>query len=533
MTRHRTIRIALPILAAAVLLAGALRFGADTGPVDGSRLFRQVMERVSRDAIGGQGEDNLYEQAARGLLQSIDDPYAELFSPDQLSSFQRNTMRNDYAGVGMQIEAQPGRTVVSSVFPGSPAEQGGVQVGDRIVAVDDSSTAGLGLSQVSARLLGVAGTPVSVAFERPGVPEPIRMTFTRARIHVPSVPFAIMLDGGVGYVPLPRFNNSAAGEVESALRDLDQRGARAYVLDLRRNLGGVLEQAAEISNLFLQPGQEIVRVSYRSQQPEVHVANRPALIGDKPLVVLIDESSASASEIVAGALQDHDRALIVGEPSYGKGVVQSMYPLDNGWALRITTAEWKTPSGRSIHLPRTKDGAPVGADSAVDAAGRKPEPAPEPIYRSDSGRPIRGGGGIKPDVLILSDTMSTQEQVLAKAIAPKSQLVYAGLTDLAVASRNGLRTDFEVTESMRDRFASIVRDAGIEVTAEQLAAARPLVDRWVEQQIARTAFGDSTAFRRRIRDDAQLKEALGMLRKGRTQAELFAQTTSAERGAVN
>ena len=530
MTRHRAVRLALPILATAILLVGALRFGADTGPVDGSRLFRQVMERVSRDAIGGQGEDNLYEQAARGLLQAIDDPYADLFSPEQLASFQRNTMRNDYAGVGMQIEAQPNRTVVSSVFPGSPAEQGGVQVGDRIVAVDDTSTVGLLLSQVSARLLGVAGTPVSVTFERAGVAEPIRMTFSRARIHVPSVPFALMLDGGVGYVPLPRFNNSAAAEVEAALRDLDQQGARAYVLDLRRNLGGVLEQAAEISNLFLQPGQEIVRVSYRSQPAEVHVANRPALIGSKPLVVLIDESSASASEIVAGALQDHDRALIVGEPSYGKGVVQSMYPLDNGWALRITTAEWKTPSGRSIHRPRNKEGVPVGPDSASTPT----ESASEgPVFRSDAGRPIRGGGGIKPDVLIISDTMSTPEQVVAKAIAPKSQQVYAGLTDLAVDSRTGLRPDFEVTEPMRDRFAAIVREAGIEVTAEQLAAARPLVDRWVEQQIARTAFGDSTAFRRRIRDDGQLKQALTLLHKGRTQDELFALTSGNERGAAN
>ncbi|MGH7585197.1 MAG: S41 family peptidase, partial [Gemmatimonadales bacterium] len=336
MTRHRAVRLALPILAAATLLVGALRFGADTGPVDGSRLFRQVMERVSRDAIAGQGEDNLYEQAARGLLQAIDDPYAELFSPEQLSSFQRNTMRNDYAGVGMQIEAQPGRTVVSSVFPGSPAEQGGVQVGDRIVAVDDTSTVGLLLSQVSARLLGVAGTPVSVTFERPGVAEPIHMTFSRARIHVPSVPFALMLEGGVGYVPLPRFNNSAAAEVETALRDLDRQGARAYVLDLRRNLGGVLEQAAEISNLFLQPGQEIVRVSYRSQPAEVHVANRPALIGSKPLVVLIDESSASASEIVAGALQDHKRAVIMGQPTFGKGSVQTILPLGNSTAIKLT-----------------------------------------------------------------------------------------------------------------------------------------------------------------------------------------------------
>ena len=516
MPPFRRARLALalvPLMVAAVLL-GARRFATAPDPVDGARLFRQVFERVARDGLGAQGEDRLYERAARGMLLSIDDPYAELFSPEQLGSFQRNTMRNDYAGVGMQIESQPGRTVVAAVFPGSPAEQGGVLQGDRIVAVNDSSVRGRGLSEVSGRLLGIAGTMVRVTFERAGVPEPITMTFTRARIHVPSVPYALMLDGGVGYVPLPRFNNTSAAEVEEAFRDLERRGARSYVLDLRRNLGGVLEQAAEISELFLAPGQEIVRVDYRSQPSEVHVASRVPVIGEKPLVVLIDEQSASASEIVAGALQDHDRALVVGETSYGKGVVQSLYPLDDGWALRITTAEWKTPSGRSIHRARTRDGSPVETDTTV----------PVPVYHSDLGRPILGGGGVAPDVPVVPDTMSTAEQVLARAIAPKSQAVYAGLTDLALDARAGLRPDFRVREDWRNRFGEILRAAGVEATPEEVAKARPLVDRWIEQQVARSAFGDSTAFRRRIADDAQLRQALAFLRKGKTQAQLFALT---------
>jgi carboxyl-terminal processing protease len=509
--RARLALALVPLLAAAVLL-GARRFATVPDPVDGARLFRQVIERVTRDGLGGQTPDLLYERAARGMLQSIDDPYAELFSPEQLGSFQRNTMRNDYAGVGMQIESQPGRTVVAAVFPGSPAEAGGVLPGDRIVAVDDSVVRGRGLSEVSGRLLGLPGTMVRVTFERTGVPEPIEMTFTRARIHVPSVPYALLLEGGVGYVPLPRFNNSSAAEVEAAVRDLAGRGAKSYVLDLRRNLGGVLEQAAEIAEIFLEPGQEIVRVDYRAQATEVHVARRPPLVGDRPLVVLIDEASASASEIVAGALQDHDRALVVGEPSYGKGVVQSLYPLDDGWALRITTAEWKTPSGRSIHRPRGRDGTPVPRDSTL----------PVPVYQSDAGRPILGGGGVTPDVLIVPDTMSTAEQVLARAIAPKSQVVWAGLTDLAIEARPGLRPDFRVSAEWRERFQGILRDAGVEATPAEVARARSLVDRWIEQQVARAAFGDSTAFRRRITDDAQLRQALTLLKKGKSQAHLFA-----------
>src|SRR5690606_23093868 len=163
--RARVALALVPLLVAAVLL-GARRFATAPEPVDGSRLFRQVFERVARDGIGAQSEDKLFERAARGLLQGIDDPYAELFSPEQLGSFQRNTMRNDYAGGGMQLESQPGRTVVAAVFPGSPAEQGGVLPGDRIVAVNDAAVKGRGLSEVSGRLLGVAGTPVRVTFER-------------------------------------------------------------------------------------------------------------------------------------------------------------------------------------------------------------------------------------------------------------------------------------------------------------------------------------------------------------------------------
>jgi hypothetical protein len=196
-------------------------------------------------------------------------------------------------------------------------------------------------------------------------------------VHIPAVPYALVLDGGVGYVPLQRFNASAAAEVASALVRLGREGARSFVVDVRGNTGGDMDQSLAISELFLKQGQELASLRWRGDSVDRYAARRPALVPDAPVVVLTDGSTASASEIVAGSLQDHDRALVIGTPSYGKGLVQSLYPLDGGWALKLTTAKWYTPSGRSIQRERLADGRPVAiADSA------------RPVFRSDGGRPV-------------------------------------------------------------------------------------------------------------------------------------------------
>src|SRR5690606_12255327 len=212
--------------------------------------------------------------------------------------------------------------------------------------------------RVSRTLTGTPGTQVRVSFARPGVQQPITVDFTRAVIHIPAVLYALKLEDRIGYIRLQRFNETAAEEVAASIQQLTAEGSEGLILDLRENPGGYLQQALTISNLFLPQGREIASVRGRGTPPETYVSRDRPLAPDLPLVILIDQRSASASEIVAGALQDHDRAVVVGETSFGKGLVQTLFPLDGGYAVKLTTAKWFTPVGRSIQKERmlTDDG---------------------------------------------------------------------------------------------------------------------------------------------------------------------------------
>jgi carboxyl-terminal processing protease len=497
--------ILLPGLAGGWVLRGNL-------PESGPRLFAQVLQIVGAEGITGLSQDEVYRRAARGLVDRIDDEYAEIYSPEELARFSREQLGSSYGGMGMQIEDQQGVVTVTRVFPNTPAERGGIRAGDRIMMVDGQATRGLRLDEVSNRLLGPAGTTVDVVFVRAGLPEPIRGTYTRAAVHIPAVPYALLLDGDVGYIPLQKFNETASDDVRTALRRLQAEGATSYVLDVRGNGGGSLEESLLISNLFLDQGREIARVEYRNREPDVYTARGAMKLTDAPLVVLTDAYSASASEIVAGALQDHDRALVLGVGSFGKGLVQQIYSLDGGWALKLTTGKWYTPSGRSIQRE---------SSAADDVEGDDVE-SDRPVFRSAGGRVIYGGGGITPDVMVRPDTMDAAEQEFMKLVGAQGQQVYVAIYDQALAVKDEVAADFTVTAAWRDALFARLQQADVSVTRTQFDDAQPLIDRLLEQRIAGLAFGDSAAFRRFAPHDAQLRTATDMLRQGDSQNELFA-----------
>jgi carboxyl-terminal processing protease len=480
-------------------------------PEDGARLFSQVLQLVGADAIENVSEDELYQRAARGMVSQLQDDYADLYSPKELASFSREQLGSSYGGLGMQIEDQQGTVTVTRVFSGTPAERGGVMPGDRIVAVSGETTRGLRLDEVSGKLIGTPGTKVDVSFARAGVDAPITGTFTRAVVHVPAVPYTLIFNDDVGYIPLQKFNETAATEVQKAIRTLQTRGARSFVLDVRGNGGGSLDEALKISNLFLKAGQEIARVEYRAREADVYRARQLTIAPEAPLVVLADGFSASASEIVAGALQDHDRGVVIGTSSFGKGLVQQIYSLDGGWALKLTTGKWYTPSGRSIQRDRDSTGAPV----KVAAAEGK-------VFRSDAGRVIHGGGGITPDMIVQPDTLPSSEQGFMRAIGQKGPQVYIAIYDQALKVKSTITRDFAVSEQWRTELFERLRASEVPVTSEQFRAATPLIDRMLEQRVAGLAFGDSASFRRFAPHDAQLRAAIDILKQGTTQNDLFA-----------
>ncbi|HKN65845.1 MAG TPA: S41 family peptidase [Gemmatimonadaceae bacterium] len=513
--------VALPLVAGGFMLQSRVARG-------GEALLDQVLQLVNERFVDTLDQGQLYEKAARGLVKELNDPYSELLSPKDFKAFSTNT-GGRYGGIGMQIEPQQDQIVISKVFPNTPAEAAGVREGDRIVQIDTIHVIKWTTQQAQDQLMGTPGTKVTVKFARPGVANPIEVHFTRAIIHVPAVRYAISFGPNgdrVGYIPLDRFNETAAQEVQDAVRTLQKQNVRGVVLDFRGNPGGILDQSLAISNLFLKDGQEIASIRARNGETQPYVARGNPSLPTTPLVVLTDEYTASASEIVAGALQDHDRALILGQTSFGKGLVQSVFNLDGGYALKLTTAKWYTPSGRSIQRERKFENGHFVETQPDTTAETESVKKNRPAYKSDAGRLVYGGGGITPDVIVADDTLTSAEQRLAKALAAKQQDFYTTYYDYSLELSKKADKDFKVQPEWRDELLRRLQAKGLTVDRKDWDASARYIDRLLEQRVARFAFGDSAAKRRDLPYDAPLRKAIELLDKGTTQKELFALASS-------
>ncbi|MEP6618174.1 MAG: S41 family peptidase [bacterium] len=522
MLRPRTAAVAslllLPIVAGGFLLQSA--------PVKSTpRLFEQVLSIVANRYVDSIQGSAIFEKAARGLVRELNDPYSELLAPKANEDFNRN-VGGRYGGVGMLLEEQKNnggrRIVVSRVFPHTPAEEGGVQEGDIITRVDSLSVSGdMVIDSVSNALRGPIGTPVHVTYARPGVTEPIKLSFKRAQIHVPAVPYAAMVGDHIGYIPLQTFNENAADEVQEAARKLVAQGAKGLVLDMRDNGGGIVEQALAISSLFLKDGQPIVSVRGRNSPDEIAKTTSEHLPTQPPLVVLTDGGTASASEIVAGALQDHDRALVLGTTSFGKGLVQSLFPLDGGYALKITTGKWYTPNGRSIHRERKllADGRLV--ETRPDSLETEAEKKAKPPYKSDAGRTVYGGGGITPDVIVPDDTLSTPEQEFYRSVAAKAQAFITTLNQYAFELK-GAPANYTITPEWRAELRKRLTAAGVTIDPKFEPVVPKLLDRELDRRVSRLVLGDAGAKQRGLAEDHQLSRAVDLLTTTRTQTALLA-----------
>lgn len=485
----------------------------------GPNLFQDVVTLVSSRYIDTLEVADVYERAAQGLVDRLDDPYADLYTPEEVEEFTM-AYEGHYAGVGMLIELRQGLPVVLRIFPNTPAERHGVRLGDRVLSIDGQPVEGWPLERVANSLKGEPGSTVEVQFRRYGVERALAVDITRAVVRIPAVPYATLVDDQVGYIPLIQFNETAAGEVATAVGDLLDQGATGVVLDLRGNGGGILEQAIWIADMFLPPGVPVARQWERGAEDTYYRSENDALAPDLPMVVLVDETSASASEIVAGALQDHDRAVVIGTRSFGKGLVQTAYGLDGGYVFKMTTGKWYTPSGRSIHRERSLvDGRLVEVEDSVHFGIALDE---RPVYHSSGGRLVYGGGGITPDLEAVSDTLSSAEQALAAALLPHSPDFNMVVFDFAEELQDGVARDFVVTREWRDQVYRRLLDRGVDLDRDVFDAGGQLIDRELAIQVGRLAFGEAYAMVRHVERDAVLRRAIEVIRTaGPDQGDLF------------
>jgi carboxyl-terminal processing protease len=499
-----------------------------------ARLFDDVLGHVSTYYVDSMGETDLYQKATRGMLEQLNDPYSVLLTGDDYKALTEQTSGN-YAGLGIQIDVRDGWITVVAPLPETPAERAGIETGDQIIEVDGKSTEGWKSEEAVKALRGEAGSKVGITIRRAGITDPIKYRLTRAQIHMRSVPPGTLFDGGIGFISLNPVSETSAEELRQEIAAMKAKGMKSLILNLRGNPGGLLDQGVKVADLFLDTRQEIVSTRGRARGSTKEFYDEAKQTWpDLPIVVLVDDGTASASEIIAGALQDHDRAVVVGAPTFGKGLVQTLFPLGEGVALKLTTARWFTPSGRTIQRiakneedQATQAAMAVVSDTVLGAPDKESSDSAlkeRPIFHTDAGRVVRGGGGIVPDLVIRPDTLTAPEREFAKALGNGLPQYRDALTSIALEAKktHGIKSEsFRVTPEMRQQVYERLRARDIKIGPSVFNGAGPLIDEQLGYEVARYVFGRSAEFRRRAKNDVQMQTAMGLLRKAQTPKDLL------------
>lgn len=452
-----------------------------------ARLLENVLAHVRDFHVDSIAEPELYRKATDGMLAQLRDPYAALLVGTDLDRHVERTT-GDYAGIGLLVDARNGWVTVVTPMQDSPAERAGIRTGDRLFEVDGLSAADWTLDRAVQAMRGKLGSAIDLAIQREGAAEPLRFRLVRERIHQRAVPPGLVLSDGVGYLSMTMVRANAAEELEHEVAKLVQQGMRVLLLDLRSNPGGLRDEAVDVSDLFLDPRQEILVSRGRAPGDNHRWSDyRPQRWPDLPVVVLVSGGTASAAEIIAGALQDHGRALIVGDTTYGKGIVQTVFTLSHDLALQMTTSRWYTPSGRSIQ------GAAL--DSVMGA---------QPTSR-----------GLVPHIVLGPDTLTTSESTFAQSLGGQIPVFRDVLTAYALELRKGRTVgseQFQVTAAMRAELQRRLRDRGVAIADRVFGGATRIVDEQLGYEIARYTFGPAAERRRRAAGDPQIQRAIELVR---------------------
>jgi carboxyl-terminal processing protease len=492
----------------------------------------EALQVIQTNHIDGKKLDYnaIFKSSISGML-SVLDPHSTYFDPVEYASF-RTEQRSEYFGIGATIEdlreGSDVNTFIRATFNDSPAYRAGLRYGDRITAVDSQSMKGKTYPEVRKFLLGPRGTTVKVTVEHPGTKQSETVSIVRDAVSLPSIAQSYMLRPGVGYVAMTGgFNLTTADEFEQSLKQLHSKGMNMLVLDLRGNRGGLLIQAVRVANNFLQHGQMIVSQKGRfrdSSQAYAAVNDNPDSV---PIVVLVNGDTASAAEILAGALQDHDRALIVGETTFGKGLVQYPFQLDYDSALLLTIAKYFTPSGRLIQRDYSNGGFYNYYFPGGLAADKNPQANPQngPESHTDMGRAVYGGGGISPDEVVKPGTISAAERHLRDISFAFSVELIAGRVpgfesykiQRAIEFDHDLEADdYAVTNALFTEFKKFATSKPIfKVTADQLDKSRTFAERQLRYNVLSAAYGFRTATQVFNDADPQVARAVDAMPRAR------------------
>jgi carboxyl-terminal processing protease len=452
-------------------------------------------------AIYGPSESNV--GAIPGALRSLD-PHSNFYDP-QAFSLLREDQEGKYYGVGMQIGQRAGKlgkliVYVVAPIPGSPAFRAGLRPDDVIVKVNGHTTEGMDTHQVAEKLKGPKGTQVHITVTREGYDQPIEVDITRDEISQQSVDDAFMVKPGIGYVHINRFNENTNDELSEALKSLGEKNLQGLVLDLRSNPGGLLQEAVEVSDHFLEKSQLIVYHYGRHSQEKRYYTTKGDSGKEYPIVVLINRMTASAAEIVTGALQDHDRALVMGEPSFGKGLVQTVFPLSEHTGLALTTARYYTPSGRLIQ----RDYNNV---SLYDYYYR-PENSPTPhtdVRLTDGGREVYGGGGISPDVKFEEPKLTPAQETLLQHSA------FFGFAKYYLGVHKTIPNNFQVTDGVLQEFRQFLADQKIQISEQDWKDNGDFIRTRIRSPLVEFIFGQTEASQIAVENDPLVEKAVGSM----------------------
>jgi len=481
---------------------------SDTQLQDSVKSFTRVLSVVQRNYADPVDTDKvIYDGAIPGMLHVLD-PHSNFFDPKQYALF-KEEQQGKYYGVGMTISQRDNQTVVLAPFVGSPAYKAGIRPGDIVLKVEGKSCDGLTGTEVADMLKGPKGTVVHISLGREGWDKPIEVTVTRDEIYRPAVEFFTMLKPGIGYVRLISFSETTDSDVAEALKQLDYPKLDGLVFDLRNNGGGLLNQAVGLADMFLDKNEIVVSHRGRSSPERRYYAVRGNQGIGVPLVVLINGQSASASEIVAGAIQDHDRGLVVGENSFGKGLVQTQLPLSEDTALLLTTARYYTPSGRLIQ----RDYKNV---SLYDYHYNPQRPKQPEVKLTDSGRQVFGQGGITPDDFVAAPKQDDfQLSLFRRGVFYATPQGVGDFTRFYLSAKPDVTKDFVANDEVINEFRKYLDKQHIKYTEPEIQENLTWLKLQIKREVFTSVFGLNEGFKIALQDDPQLEKAVELIPQSR------------------